>query len=233
MENMWMNFLSFGRCLRWILKNSKILFCDLGQYRTMRTHRPIDANGEPLPWYTYPMIEYLKSFNFSDKVVYEWGCGNSSTFWANRCKKVISCEHNKYWFDYMMSIKRDNQDILLFTDQESYVKAIEKSGEIFDIIIIDGEYRNQCAGLAPQFLRNGGFIILDNSDWYPSTSEFLREQGFFQIDFSGFGPVNNYTWTTSMFIRCNQIFQKKGSYLGPRPIGGIEVNTNRTQDKEN
>lgn len=44
-------------------------------------------------------------------------------------------------------------------------------------------------------------LILDNSDWYPKSVAFLREKlRWMQTDFHGFGPINNYTWTTSIFV---------------------------------
>ena len=44
-------------------------------------------------------------------------------------------------------------------------------------------------------------LILDNSDRYPNKLKFLKEKlGWMQIDFHGFGPINSYTWTTSIFI---------------------------------
>jgi hypothetical protein len=44
-------------------------------------------------------------------------------------------------------------------------------------------------------------LILDNSDWYPNSVSFLQgELGWIQADFHGFGPINNYTWTTSVFL---------------------------------
>ena len=47
----------------------------------------------------------------------------------------------------------------------------------------------------------GVMLVLDNSDWYPNTVRFLQEKlGWMQIDFHGYGPINNYTWTTSIFV---------------------------------
>jgi len=44
-------------------------------------------------------------------------------------------------------------------------------------------------------------LVLDNSDWYPKSVRFIQDNlGWMQIDFHGFGPINNYTWTTSVFI---------------------------------
>ena len=58
----------------------------------------IDKDGNPIPWYTYPAIEYLSQFDYSQKEIFEFGCGYSSMFWANRAKKVTSIEDNINWF---------------------------------------------------------------------------------------------------------------------------------------
>jgi len=60
--------------------------------------------------------------------------------------------------------------------------------------------------------RGGVIVIFDNSDWYPKTVEFLRENlGWVQIDFHGFGPINNYTWTTSLFVNPQRHHELKYS----------------------
>ena len=33
-----------------------------------------------MPWYTYPVIEYLQQFDFSKLTVFEYGSGNSSCY---------------------------------------------------------------------------------------------------------------------------------------------------------
>ena len=35
----------------------------------------LDKDGNPIPWYTYPAIEYLSQFDYSDKEIFEYGCG--------------------------------------------------------------------------------------------------------------------------------------------------------------
>jgi hypothetical protein len=62
-------------------------------------------------------------------------------------------------------------------------------------------------------------IVLDNSERYPGTTAALRAGGFFQMDFSGFGPINAYAWTTSLFMRAEQRLQQ--GFTPPRPIGGM------------
>jgi len=89
----------------------------------------------------------------------------------------------------------------------------------FDIIIIDGKHKYECPKNAVECLREGGLIILDNSDWFPKTARVLRKHNLIQVDFSGFGPINYCTWTTSLFfsrnfnLKINQPLQ---------PIGGVK-----------
>ena len=32
----------------------------------------VDKDGNPIPWYTYPAIEYLSQFDYSDKKIFEF-----------------------------------------------------------------------------------------------------------------------------------------------------------------
>lgn len=64
------------------LKNFYTLAFDYGQLRTIREKRCIDKLGNPIPWYTYPAIEYLKTIDFSRKLVFEYGGGSSTLWWA-------------------------------------------------------------------------------------------------------------------------------------------------------
>ncbi len=175
--------------------------------------------GEPIPWYTYPAIEYLNQFDFSHKSLFEFGSGNSSLYWASRVKTVVSVESDSQWYGQIKERLQDNQNIFLREDEKGYVNSLKEQGVKFDIIVIDGQWRRQCANKAVSFLERGGIVILDNSDWYPNTAADIRGKGFFQINFSGFGPINNYTWTTSIFIRDYSNLQE--NFINVFPIGGI------------
>jgi hypothetical protein len=64
-------------------------------------------------------------------------------------------------------------------------------------------------------------LILDNADWYPKSVRFVQEKlRWIQTDFHGFGPINSYTWTTSVFI--NPARHSELSYSRRlNPKGGI------------
>ena len=93
------------------------------------------------------------------------------------------------------------KDILLVEDLDEYPGSIQRQNRSYDLIVIDGKRRRSCAESAIPCLKESGMILLDNSDWYPKSAALMRDAGFIQIDFHGYGPINNYTWTTSLFLR--------------------------------
>ena len=78
--------------------------------------------------------------------------------------------------------------------------------------------RLDCARRAVGRLAPGGIIILDNSNWLPKTAAFLRDQGYLQVDFTGFGPAGVWTWTTSVYFdRTCHLAPKRGL----QPVPGL------------
>lgn len=184
-----------------------------------------DKDGEPLPWYTYPAIEYLSQFDYGDKKIFEFGCGYSSLFWEKRAKKVISVEDNPDWFQkWRHEFKDTNLSICWRDEGEAYFNAIFESEEQFDVIVIDGKCRAYCAASAVKKLAPGGIIILDDSDRINTSQEYvnaiaeLRSANLLQVDFYGFCPMNNYTKTTSVFFSRDFDFK---SLYEVQPINGI------------
>lgn len=184
----------------------------LGRHESFECKLPVDGSRHPLPWYTYPAIEYLKQLDFSMCDIFEYGSGNSSKFWSQRAQTVISVESDSNWYESGIHNLSLNQKLLLMTEKTEYVNALHLNDCYFDVIVIDGVYRFNCAIEAVKRIRSGGLIILDNSDWFPNTAKFLRDAGFNQVDFIGAGPINSYAWCTSIFFqerlaiprRCDQ-----------------------------
>ena len=161
----------------------------------------VDADTKPVPWYTYPAIEYIRQLDFTDKAVFEYGSGNSTLFWQGRCREVVATEDNEEWYNRIKNKLPNHVKYNLLTDKHEYVNSIYNLATQFDIVVIDGSHRYQCAEAALNNLKDDGIIILDNSDWYERTSELLRNAGLIEVDMTGFGPINSYTWTTSFYFR--------------------------------
>jgi hypothetical protein len=157
--------------------------------------------GSTTPWFTYPALAFLSQFDFSTKKVFEWGAGASSIFWSKKAKHVVAVEHDSVWVHRLLpSLQSANVRLIHETEAIGYSHAIETGEGVFDVISIDGVFRTDCAKLAPRHLASDGIIIFDNSDLYPEACRSLRDSGLVQIDFSGFGPILDAAWTTSIFL---------------------------------
>lgn len=188
----------------------------------------IDKDGNPIPWYTYPAIEYLSQFDYADKRVFEFGCGNSSKFWAARAKQVVSVEDNSEWFaKWQHELQAPNQQVLLRPEGETYENAILEQEVMFDVIIVDGKRRAECCAQAVQKLNTGGFIVLDDSDRVNTSEEYrrgieiLRAANLLQVDFFGCCPMNNYSKTTSLFLSRDFNFKTKQEIQPYNGIGNL------------
>ena len=185
----------------------------------------VDKNGNSIPWMTYPFLNYLEKLDLTGKTIFEWGSGGSTLYFSRRGATITTVDSNKKWYDYVAqrTPKRVNQ--FLATDAD-YINAVGLESHQYDIIIIDGDSdtRLDCTKVALKYLEAEGIIIFDNSDWYPESCNFLREQGFTQIDFSGFGPINHYQWCTSLFFKARiaipRLTQDESTSFVP---GGREV----------
>lgn len=188
------------------LSSSRALARRYGQFRSMRSLECVDANGMPIPWYTYPAIEYLDHLDFSKLTVFEYGSGNSTLWWAKRALSVTSVENDENWYEKIQAMIKSRQaddsrtSYLLEADRGSYVASLSKP---HDVVIVDGRFRKACVEhlLSSDTAGNVSMLIFDNSDWYPQTIQIVRETlGWLEVDFHGFGPINRYTWTTTVFV---------------------------------
>ena len=205
-----------------LLTDFDILAFEQGLAATIQSNLPVDSAGLPIPWYTYPAIEYLREFDLRGYTIFEFGCGNSSHFWAALGATVWSVDHNTVWHAKMTAEATLNQTFYLAVDREHYIGAMDLPGRNFDIVVIDGAWREDCVDPAISHLNAGGFIILDNADRDHEARDLLGKRGFYEVDFNGFGPINDYTWTTAIFLPPG------GSQLrparAPQPIGGHSNN---------
>ncbi|MCI0377753.1 MAG: hypothetical protein L0215_09115 [Gemmataceae bacterium] len=196
-----------------------------GHRGSANKQQSIDAAGAPLPWFTYPAIAYLGQIDLRDKMVFEFGAGHSSLYFARRAKQVLTVDNDSSWQARIVSQAPPNLHVLLRTTEKAYVQTLAETGQTWDIIVIDGRWRRRCADAAVQALSQTGMIVLDNADWYPNTAQTLRTADLLQVDFTGLGPVNYYQWTTSFFLRRGTQFNRLNHQ---HVIGGLDEK--RTDD---
>jgi hypothetical protein len=184
-----------------------------GYLRSIKEGMCVDAQGEPIPWLNYPAIEQLAKWDFSGKDIFEYGCGNSTRWWAKRAKSVVSVEASTDWYDKILAeriLPPNVNPILAPLDENSDAAAVERHAHAidafgeFDVIVIDGfsghKARLACTQAALGHLRAGGMIILDNADWHPESARTLRDAGFLEIDYCGLGPLNTHSEISSFFL---------------------------------
>lgn len=198
---------------------------DFAIERSMNEKVCVDRDGNPIPWYTYPAIEYLSQFDYHNKKIFEYGTGYSSMYWAKRAQKVISIEDKPEWFaKFSKEFSASNWQMRYCDEKQGYEDMIFADNENYDVIVIDGKRRAECAACAVKSLADGGMIILDDSDRINTSLEYvnavknLRNADLLQVDFYGFCPMNNYTKTTSIFFSRNFNFD---SLYTVQPINGL------------
>jgi hypothetical protein len=184
---------------------------DYGWFKSVAARAPIDNDGMPIPWITYPALRFLEKRVNRTMSVFEYGSGNSTLWWARRVKEVFSCEHDRVWFERIKEVIPTNV-ILYQIDLEygrEYAKKISEYHQTFDIIVIDGRDRVNCGKNCLSAIKEQGVIIWDDSDQecYEAGYQHLLKNGYKRIDFEGMAPVR-------VDRRCTAIFYKSGNCLG-------------------
>jgi hypothetical protein len=126
----------------------------------------------PFPWYTRPCLEWLVTVPLLHKIVWEYGLGDSSTWYMQKGVFQIGVDSNSFYATKHYGMHE--------TTKYRYCTAIETAGAEFDIIVIDGIFRDECTQYALEFLKPGGYLIIDNykqpsvqADW-PLTEKLIE-----------------------------------------------------------
>jgi hypothetical protein len=192
-----------------------------GWFKSAWRRKSIDKDGKPLPWLTYPLIHFLEPKLNRNLQMFEYGCGNSTKWFADRVGHIVSVEHDAGWYKMVKEELPSNAELVLETvnadldystitflsadDKSDYSLSITKTGDLYDIILVDGIYRNNSVVNAANCLKKEGVIILDNSDFDESkqAAAYLGGLGFRRLDFWGMCPIVSHKSCTSIFYRNN------------------------------
>jgi hypothetical protein len=165
----------------------------------------VTRDGAPLPWITYPALRFLEPRLSRSMEVFEFGSGNSTLWWAERVARVTSCEHDAQWFERTRARLPANASVSHYSLEPDgdYSRAAQAAQQDFDIVVIDGRDRVNCAKHSLSALKPAGVIVWDNSDRseFREGLDLLTPLGFRSLDFEGLGPVNSYVWMTSILYR--------------------------------
>lgn len=178
-----------------------------GWYRSFHTKKSVDKTGNPIPWCTYSFIKFIEPRLKKDFEVFEYGCGNSTIWYAKRVNSIKSVEHDDGWLNTIKAKLPTNAEVEYceLSENGKYSKSILKEQKFFHLIIIDGRDRNNCVKQSINKLRSDGVIIFDNAQLqdYKSSINYLFSVGFREIPFVGLLPIVTYNNTTSIFYKEN------------------------------
>lgn len=176
-----------------------------GWLRSMREQASVDARGEPLPWISYPAIELLAQRVPADAVVFEYGCGNGTPWWAARVARIEACESDEAWQRRISTQLPASAKVTLIPEDRNgrYCRAAQEARGPFDIIVVDGRDRVNCVEQSVACLSPRGVLVLDNSDRaeYGAAFTFMAARGFRNLDLIGLAPSIDYRTSTTIFYR--------------------------------
>jgi predicted O-methyltransferase YrrM len=141
-------------------------------------------NNSEHPWLSKQACEFLSDWLKPEDNGIEWGSGRSTLWIAKRLNNLISIEHHLDWYNVInktLQIKNIyNIDYRLVSNVQDCkiniadycIKPFENyKDNLYDFILIDGIYRDQCALSALNKVRAGGIIMIDDAHRYlPSNS---------------------------------------------------------------
>ncbi len=208
-----------------------ILNSGLGFRKSVERGACLLGDDQKIPMMSYGLIEYLMGLDLSDFDLLELGGGFSTEFWSQRVQSVVTLETDAEWAQTLTNSKFPNTEIKV-TDVDGIVRAMIGIGRNFDAIIVDcASNRYRCAKAALKILKPGGFILLDNADWYPNATAMLRAADLIQVDFNDFRPLRWYRCATSLFLHKDFRPKPKGSRLPLPLIGGKDIGEVNAWDK--
>ncbi len=183
-----------------------------GHFLSSMKNRSVDRTGEPIPWYSYPAIDFLNQRNHSHRSVLEFGAGCSTLFWAKRCGKVLAFEGNPRWFHELNAKLPSNVDLKAISvdSRGRWLRQVEevlRQGGYgkFDLVVIDGLHRKDLARLSTQWVHHEGAVVADDAESWGCCESF-KDLGFQRVDFFGHAPA-------TFLPHCTSIYFKEGCYL--------------------
>lgn len=177
-----------------------------GMLRLLLDHRP------ERPWISYDaQIDLARRMDQHSRVL-EFGSGMSTIWLGRHAGTVVSVEDYQPWYDRVEPKLRamGNVDYRFAPARESYVAVVPD--EQFDLIMIDGNWRDDCARFAITHLRTGGIIYLDNCDMQADLPlgdipearrlllDFARQESLNVVEYTDFAPT--------------QLFVQRGMMVG-------------------
>jgi len=184
---------------------------DIGWTNSIITGKVVDAAGNPVPWVTYPYIQFIGERLNKNLDIFEFGSGNSTLYYAKNAGMVDSVDHDKFWYEKIKCTMPANVNLFYceLEDGANYSRYALTTNRLYDMIIVDGMNRVECCLNNLEALKPTGVLVVDDSERpeYDTATAFLKEKGFKRLDFWGTAP-------TVYYLKCTTIFYRDNNCLG-------------------
>lgn len=195
-----------------------------GWLKTCFNHKSENSLNEPIPWLTYSLIDFIEERVNKEMNILEFGAGNSTIWFSKRAKNVTSIEHDVNWIK-QISLKMPDNVTLEHADigelnsmsyseltynypisNDEYTSKILDTEIKYDIILVDGIFRNKCVEKSLLCLKENGVFIVDNLNYQQQvqpTVDFLEKHNFKLIKFWGLSPIIAIKSCSGIFYRAD------------------------------
>lgn len=194
-----------------LMTSSRSFLRQSGYIESVKLKKPIRRDGAPIPWMNYSMVAFLEERLQPDLSLFEYGCGNSTLFYASRVADVVSVERDPDWYRYVEKNMPANVRLILHHpfDVTEYVGLMSRQQRRFDVIVVDDAARGECLLAAPPNLSERGVIVLDDTQRgeHDRAIASLQPRGFRSLVFRGLKPnaIREY---------CTTLLYRDGNCLG-------------------
>jgi len=223
-KNLWDKLLHYLNKLSPNTRKQLISFSYLakyyGQYNSIKQNLSIDSKNNPLPWLTYPSIEYLRNLDLTNETIFELGSGFSTLWFAKRSKKVFSVETDELWYNKIVGELSSFDNVEIDLVNENHGNEIFKGIEESDLIFIDGLDREDALDYIIKNIDISKIkcIVVDNSEWesvFKKIQQFVEYSKWVDFEFVGFGPINRYVWSTHVLMNPENKIMRKNKSINP------------------
>jgi len=145
------------------------------------------------PWMSPIEIDFIKEYLSEDKVMLEYGSGGSTGFFPQFVKEYYSIEHVEDWYEEVgehlltLPYKDKVHNYLIKPDYprtiptkyrefKSYIEYVDTINKKYDIVLIDGRARAQCAEYVIPYLNDDAVVFIH--DYYMRHSYRIVEKDY-------------------------------------------------------
>ncbi len=179
-----------------IAKNIYLSFASIVHFFSLdhRKQAKWEIENPDAPWLVPKAVVFIENWLKKEMKGFEFGSGRSTKWFANKTSFYYSIEGDFSWFNKIKNenkinikngkckiIYRDagNQINIELDKKEKYTNALaDFKDSYFDFGLIDGHHRLECLEKSLNKVKNGGILIVDNTDAIDGIKKYFKKYKF-------------------------------------------------------